>query len=422
MLSIVAASVADRVVLQTSQRRVLTPTLYTLLIGPSGSGKDYAIETALPFVRGLANIDIMDGTLSGKALIQEMATRATRQSARTGVLDPSSKLYLVTKELADSIGTGPQAGGFIRAVTALYTQAGGEASYSYRTLSFGAADVNKPCLNWIGASTKEWFRQSVTYEDMKSGFGARTCVIVEDTEWDHVSRLRRPVEPADYWQVADYVSGYLENLSNLCVGDRGYFRMTNEAADLEDRWMQTRAMPQVEEMMPLWRRQQATVLKLAMNLALCDLGKYPIADIAKPVVTIDQHHVRYAVELSDKIFEDMKDLLFLVHGTRDFEEMSTIKHFIREACKGHRGKRPIVTRAKIINQMSHFGVTSDRIDKYLRTLVEGGQIQAIDRRGEVLHCWQGWAYSWVEGVIEVPDLSEMMLSEDEPDETGEYLH
>jgi hypothetical protein len=120
-LSLLASRVEDRVWLEKLKGDKLTPLLYVFLLGPPALGKGTAIGKVLRL--GLEasgtqkRIRVYNGTVTAAHLVDVLGggLDSNREDAVCLIANP--KLWLVTDELANDIGKGPQADAFVKWMT-----------------------------------------------------------------------------------------------------------------------------------------------------------------------------------------------------------------------------------------------------------------------------------------------------------------
>jgi hypothetical protein len=255
-IALVAASLTDRVWIRKFADSPVRPNLYTMLIGPSALGKDVAINTALKFCKDLEQINLYCGEATASYLVHALAAHA--EAADASVID-KAKLFLVTPELAMSVGEGELARSFIRHMTALYS--GAPVPFSKGTMKHSLVTIKDPLMNWLAGTTVDWLIDAIPPSVIKGGFLGRFVCVPED--YDFTVRFPEPLYPTDRPFVVDYLRARIENLLKV----EGEFCLATDVIEMRDHWYRTRPVPHDPMLIPTWRREDDMAFKLAMVLA-----------------------------------------------------------------------------------------------------------------------------------------------------------
>lgn len=257
LLALVAASVGKRAHYAKFSHSLLYPNLYVFLIGPSALGKGAAMSFMLQMEHLRHNV--LNGAATHKALVTRFSTQAPTDHPGY------EQCFLLHEELGNSVPSGPLGKAFVKFITDTHSRAG--ESYVDATRRDGEVRFDKPCITWLAGSTPEWLGESITLEDMLSGFFGR---VIGVPEWyNNDFRVYRPAEhdPTDKQEVVDYLCGRIDLLTRIPAGTE--FEMSKQAEEIDREWYLTRQEPQDERMMPFWKRESDLSLKLAMVLSLC---------------------------------------------------------------------------------------------------------------------------------------------------------
>jgi hypothetical protein len=360
-LSIMAACVADRVWLEKFSGSRLAPNLYTVLLGPSGLGKGIAIDLATSFVKDVARVNMYRGKSTGPFLIDHMG-RKRKLLTGARVLD-SPKMFLVTPELAMSVGSGPMADDFVKLMTELYT--GGEYLFQAGTRTHGHVTIRGHCMNWLGGSTKEWFVHALTRDSVEGGALAR--IILVPGEYNFNVRYTRPLLPLD----RAFIREHLQARAYLLSQTEGPVVMTDDAKEIEDTWYHGRAVPTDDALIPTWRRQHDLSLKLAMLLALADGGD----------LVITKRHMIAARDLAETTTLAVPDIITMASVPKESSGFIFVRDLI--------AKQGRIQRTLLTNKCSRRGITASRIDECMRTLIAGKDVKV--EHGAHGTTWYVWA-------------------------------
>lgn len=366
-ISLIAAAVGNNVWFSKYRHTKLAPNMYILLVGTSGSGKDMAINVALSFLKKFAaSTKLYAGRATAPYIIDYLSKSSTGKPP-----NGSSRMFLVTPELAMSIGSGSLADEFVKLTTALYT--GGDYPITEGTRTSGTHTILNPCFNFLGGTTEEWMMRSLTRDHIEGGFFARIAAI--RGAYDDKDRMVDPVYPPDYEDVIDHLHYRIKMLTAV----KGEFEITPGAKRLEEQWYMARELPQDDSLLPSWRRQSAMILKLAMLLSLADNVTY-----TPDSFVIDEDHFKRAYTLSQRLAAQLPYFLKLATQSEEIKWIDVVWKLLQRAG----GPLP---RYKLLQFCSGRGLDRAKVDmaidqlilerKVLRgTSVNGGIVYACQKR------------------------------------------
>jgi hypothetical protein len=275
-ISLLAASMQNRIYLVGLDGRVLYSNLYIMLVGMSGEGKGTSCEkTAVnqfvlptvnyPYV--YENLHVLSGRWTMQAIYDyaKNAFPANIERHMTVVENPA--FWLVQEELAQGVGRDPgRVNSFIEGMTEFYDKVGSETGDATR--GSGAVKFRNPCVNWLSASTETWYVGVIGKNELLSGFGARILQIFGRKDYDQ--RFPFNVLPTD----AEYVKSYLrDRIAELSLS-QGPIYYTKEAAELYTEWYTSRPKPDDDFEKPVWNRIPVLSLKVAMITCLSRNEKF----------------------------------------------------------------------------------------------------------------------------------------------------
>lgn len=354
--SVLAAVAGDRSWVEKFRGKRLTPNLYLLLLGPSGIGKGEAIDTGLRLIKDLPFIRLLRGKVTAPYFVDQLAKK--QGPARTA--DP--KVYLVTPELAMSVGRGEMANELVKLLTELYT--GGDYEFHEGTRTRGTVKFSGHCVNWLAGTTKEWLRDCISRDAVEGGFFARVASVQADYDFD--CRIARPTTPDEYDDLVSGLRDHLERVSQMF----GPMSLTQQATDLLDDWYATRPAPDDETLIPTWRREHDLVLKLAMLESLSHGTDG----------TVTRRHVVAAQQLAAETTRHLPTLVEYVALTAETDGVRQVREAVRQA--------GIIKEASLARMMARFGVTHDKLRLYIETLVAARMIRRAPANGT------GTSYMW----------------------------
>ena len=342
-ISLIAACVSDRVWFHKFKSAKLLPNLFTFLLGPSGCGKGESIGMATKYVKDLDIVGMFAGNATAQYLVKRMGSTYTDDF---GNEKQRNKMYLVTEELAMSVGSGPQAEDFVRYMTALYK--GDDVAFEKGTITGGHVKVKDMCLNWLAGTTVEWAVKCIPQDAIQGGFLGRVAIV--DGKYDPNLRIVRPKYPWDYSEIRDHL---LERFAEL-TQFHGEFRMSRRAQLIEEQWYVHRPAPEDDLMLPTWKRAHDLCLKLAMILALAELRLHD-------ELVIRARHVEVAQQLVLQSHAAAPKLQAAAATTRDSDIVETVRRVLERA--------GTIQRAALQRKLSPRGIHKDAMDMALATLV-----------------------------------------------------
>lgn len=367
-ISLIAAAVANRVWVEHFVGSKLYPNLFILLLGPSGIGKDVAMDRAAEVIemrddhdeRIMQDINFFSGKATVQYLLDKMGSRSRKE------LDGSVALYLHTPELTSSIGAGNQAADFIHVITDLYKSR--VSDFEEGTRGRGGQTLNKPVVNWVGGTTREWLVSSVPADALEGGFIGR--VVLAEAMDDFTRRIRRPIQPRDRLDILRGLAKYLDQLSTVT----GKMELSDQAEDIAEDWYTRRPPPEDSTMAAAWRRQYALSLKISTCLAL--------ADSASQV--IEGKHMARAQRLIQQSYNCIPRLKAFVSSTAETRAALIAEDRIKQ------GGAAGVTRSSLTKYMSNRGVTATKLDRdILPTLLEQGRVVTVrGEKGAKVYVWR----------------------------------
>lgn len=354
-MAALSACVANRVWYEKFKGERLTANLFTMLLGPSGVGKNQAIRRAVKRVEsapsGLACANPYRGKMSAQGILTYLA-KSKKQNF----------VWLVTPELAMQVGNGPKAEDFVTHMTEMLDS---DQRFQDLTRTHGHHVVHSPCVNWTSGTNYDWLVRSIGRADILGGFFARIFPVPgERVGW----RIPRPVFPDDYEAVNQWLEDYVEALLQV----EGEMTMTEAGAGLHTWWVNERVEPVDEALWPFYNHGDNLLIKLCMVFALADRRR----------LDIDYDHVSNAIALYEWVYERLPDVMEYAYRTPDVEKLDLVAAYIKRSAA--------VEHAHLLRHASNRGVDRAGLDGLVKTLIERGDVRA--ERGET-----GRAYRWIGG-------------------------
>ena len=310
-VSLIAATVEDRVWYQKFKHEMIFPNLYIMLVGPSGLGKGTAISHAVRMVECAINVNKFRGKVTSAHLIDHLGKPTVDEWGMKTIAKP--KLWLIMDELQNDVSSNPKmVEEFIYLMTELYTASNYKIQTGTRT--HGEVNIERPILNWLAGTNEDDLREILNMRLLKNGFSARICFAFGD--YDFEKRIPRIKYPVDYEEVFRHLCLRLWMLQHTT----GQFMITEIAEAEIDKWYMTRPSPDEELLYSSWKRQHDLFLKFAMVLCLADGG---------PLV-IQHVHVLQAKQMVKKIYSFSEMLVKVGTETWDTKTLNEVTKHLRK--------------------------------------------------------------------------------------------
>jgi len=375
-MSVLAASVADRVWIQADDARKVRCNLYVMLVGPSGSGKEHAITRAAKLAHegGGEIINLYAGRATRQHILDKLGKGVKSQEGVT--LIANSKLYLVTEELGSSLRTGEHGWELISFMTELYIP----PPYPYHdgTRTAGQVTLMDPLLNWLAGSTEQWLKRVVPTDAMEGGFFPR--IVTVRGQRDHAHRYPKILLPDDYQEVRDHllwrVSGYTWLQGPMCL--------TAEAALRREQWYREVAAPTATESDPVFNRRDEMIHRFAALHALADYQALQRTPTVPP--PIELAHVDSAIESWEWVMGEVPKTLRLSKVTPKAEMVEYVRGVIQRLQR--------VARSELLRKVGGRGITARELDECLSTLIQREEVSRSEVEGPYLrkretYTWEG---------------------------------
>jgi hypothetical protein len=363
-IAAIAAAVGDKIWYSKFKHMKLTPNMYTLLVGPSGSGKDIAISVALSFIKKFPIVKLYAGRATAPYIIDFLAKSADGKPPLG-----HSRMFLVTPELAMSVGSGNMADEFVRLTTALYT--GAEYPITEGTRTSGTHVILNPCLNFLGGTTEDWMMRALTRDAIEGGFFARIAVV--KGEHDFQNRLVDITYPHDYEDVVEHIHKRIAILTKVSAE----FHIAPDAKRIEDQWYMTRDVPHDDSLIPSWMRQQAMIIKISMILSLMDNTEYTPESF---VIRLD--HWKRAQQLTGFLQLHLPKFIALASRSDETKWIETVSKTLQRAGR--------IQRFKLMQLVGGRGIDRTKLDLALEQLILERRVGRSSMPGT-----GGLVYTWI---------------------------
>lgn len=389
LLSTVAAMMQNKTWYCKEKPGRLFPNLYVMLIGPSGAGKGTAIGRALNLTQEFhETIGLYQGKTTASFVAKwfhEDYGKSTHDGGAT------SRLFLVTPELALGVGSGDLADDLVKRMTDLFT--GELLAFNDGTAKFGLRKAGKPVANWLAGTTKEWLA-NLRGQTMKGGFFAR-CLLVQG-DYDHAKRLVRPIYPPDHDELWAILVERLREIGELT----GEFVMDPSAVALEEVWYNHREPPLSVELVPSWKRMHDLVIKVAMI--------FSVYDNLDRVIT--SKHLHKAIAAVEQVKETEEDIVDFLEGTADQANIDFVARKIKQV--------GIIGHSILLRKCAKRGIKAYEVRSILDTLIQGRNVVIEDKGRQDTHLAR--FYRWVGYVSDAAITCEESGEQIAFDEADEY--
>lgn len=374
-MSLLAASVADRVWLEPDIGRRVTPNLYVFLLGPSGTGKEYAIHAASKYAVKEPIINLYGGQATAQYLLKYLARRTKLENGVYAFVN--TKLYFVTEELGMSTRPGEQAHDLVTTMTGLYKG----APYPFRKGTVTGDDlmIPNPTLNWLAGSTDDWLIKTVGRDAVMSGFTARLVTV--RARRDYNVRYPQMMFPENLDEIKEAISrrvrGYTQIEGSLMIGE--------EARLVHDHWYVSRPAPTDEMTEPGFNKADEMVLRFATLLALADWD--PDDSTKDDQHIVQARHMQLAIELWEGVSTIwMPEVIRLASATPQSQQADILLGILKRA--------KTIDRSSLTRRAHYYGLDGDNVDRSLRTLVSQDKVivtREPSKKGppRTIYTWMG---------------------------------
>lgn len=359
-ISIISAAVGNRVWYQKFGDSRLCPNLYIILMGPSANGKGTAIDDAMRYIQHAP----MANHYRGKSTAPFMVDLISRVQTKGKGFEANSCIYLVTPELAYSVGSGHLADEFIKMMTELFT--GGNYTFQHGTRTHGNKTFRGHCINWLGGSTEQWFIQALSKDDVEGGPVGR--IIVIDRPYQN-RRIPDPQRSDDYYELKRHIQARIYNLMSTA----GEFRISDKAYELHQQWYMARPEPDIGSgLYPTWKRQDDLYFKLAMIFSLSS-GRGDL------VITSED-----AVRTENFVEEALGTTLKLITLASTPKDTAGV-HLVRNAIE----RAGTIQRQMLTRKMAKRGMLARQVQDYIQHLREEDSVEELVTSQATWYKWKG---------------------------------
>ena len=198
-----------------------------LLVGPSGIGKDTAIDGAEEILQEFDRVRIIGG-MTTEGLCDALLTSG----------DPAAAVILAP-EFSDFFGSKDYQKDMVKTITELLS------TKNYKDISTKGRPntrIIRPTLTVMGGSTPSWLHKAMPEEAMSGGFYPRFVIICESHPKREVAWVKLSIPQAEQDQARLAERRFIKELGILLrdLGDVGEIKPTEEAQHIYEDWYKKR--------------------------------------------------------------------------------------------------------------------------------------------------------------------------------------
>lgn len=251
------------------------PNMSVLLVGPSGIGKDTAIDGAEEILQEFDKVRIIGG-VTAEAITSTMVG-----------YDPAAGV-LLAPELSEFFGSKDYQKDMVKTITDLLST---KAKKNVSTKGHPNQVILRPTLTVIGGSTMTWLHKAMPEEAMSGGFYPRFVICCEAEPKREVAwvKLSVPQAEQDAARLAHkyFIDNLREILDETAVGE---IRPTKEAQTMYEDWYTKRRTYFSKAAQAYAHRCRDHSLRLAM-----------ISAISRGRQTMDAHDMMFSLDVIQHI-------------------------------------------------------------------------------------------------------------------------
>jgi len=328
------------------------PYLYLLFIGPAGNKKTTTTKYSLDLLEDVPGLTPAPDQITVPKLASTLAEAE------------ECAMYINAGELSEFI---------VKAGKDMYsflTRAfDGAKSLSVGTHMRGVELAEKPCINFLGASTLETLSDILPQSALDGGFGRRCIFVFEET-----TRRRKM-----FYKDID-VRGLHEDFKNNLIHDLKYisnnlfgnFQFTDDAQKKFEQWYIDGAgykKGKLDRLKGYYETKPAFVMKAAMLLKIAD-GNV----IHKDQLVLDWSNLEEAIQLLESIEPNMQEVVGGMGKNIYKSEIKTIYYHIKE-------NSPVLFSA-ILRDFSALAEPS-KLEELVKGLVSAGLITMSPKGSDI---------------------------------------
>ncbi|MCX8125552.1 MAG: YfjI family protein [Dehalococcoidia bacterium] len=276
---------------------VISPNLFTILVGPPGIRKDPAINYATAMARDIGS-DVL--VMAPDAITKQQLFNVMERAQKTVIIDgrplQHSTVLIVAEELVVFLEKDdPER---LALLCKLYDN---RPTFRYETKHSGNNYLVNPGLWILGATTPDWIENTLTQLAIGGGAAARMIFVFSDRKGMHIPLTKMP--PFDH----DLRERLLDDLAEI-ADLAGEFVMTDSGKEVYEKWYgeaqgsavwgnsdYEKQRPDDLRLRGFWAKIPTMVCKVAMILSVMESSSKEI----------EGRHVAQAIKLFLQIVPDM---------------------------------------------------------------------------------------------------------------------
>lgn len=356
-MSLLAASVGDRVWIEPDAGRKIFPNLYVFLIGPSGSGKEQAVIGAAKLGGHEPVLELFMGRATRQYILDYLCRDTKTEDGVRCAFNPH--LYLVTEELGSAIRAGDLGHDLISFMTEYF---GSKPVGHDGTRGTGLVTLHNPCFNWIAGSTDEWLIRAVDRDAIEGGFFAR--VIAVRGRRNYKERHPQIIYPDDRDEVREHLKWRVSQYALL----KGGFQYTPAAQALHDEWYTQRAEPADSLEEPSFNRSDEMVFRLSLLLRLSEIDLVVDEHGQGAMITpsVDVCHFNEALHLWEGLAADIPATMRKASATERSSTVDVVEEMIRRS--------QVIDHSTLLKRVGNRGMDHQMLQSAISTLLERREI------------------------------------------------
>lgn len=245
--------------------KVYTP-LRILLVGPSGIGKDTAIDRAVEMIDMLGCIPIIGGK-TFESIAMDFAK----------LLPPAVGL-VPAPEISAFFGKSSYQESMIQRFTDLLSD---KNKLNISTRQDGHIFIQEPTVTILAGSTPEWLQRSMPEGSLEGGFFPRFLIVAERYTGRQIPLVKHDLSTMDLIKLKEdrtAFADWLKDFDKQMVKTKREVHLSTESIDMYENWYYNRRKYFAESVRPYAERSRDQVLRLAMLMALSRNRNYISSD------------------------------------------------------------------------------------------------------------------------------------------------